>query len=130
MIELREWMTARDVERILLVGPSRLWSEVYGVQVARDLQDPNVRYVAISRTALDGVPIITSHGFAFVRPWRTLRTQTPAVDLGGIVIYDIDTIHRHANGQPWIAVFEEWQDAVNDPMLAPIEGLRERLKLP
>lgn len=129
MIALRRWIDANNVDRVLLIGPNRLCPQPYGIPLVADVNDPAVKYVAISRCSLEGVPYISAHGFILVRPWRTLRETAPLADLGGIVVYDIETIRRCADGEPWLAVFNDWQDAVLDPKLAPIAGLRERLQL-
>ncbi len=129
LIALRRWIDATDVDRVLLIGPSRLCPEPYGIPVHTDVNDPSFKHVAISRCSLDGVPNISAHGFLLVRPWRTLRRTAPLADLGGIVVYDIETIQRCSDGEPWLAGFNEWHDAVQDPKLAPIKGLRERLQM-
>lgn len=130
LIELRDWMSSHHVDSLPLIGPVLWCPEPYGIRRDPDLDDPNIQYVAISRTALDGLPISSDYGFVLVRPWRALRQMRPAEDLGGIVIYRMEQIRDAAHGEPWIARFIEWQDAARDPALAPNDDLKERLRIP
>ncbi|CAN5544236.1 hypothetical protein BH09PLA1_BH09PLA1_06890 [soil metagenome] len=128
LLALRDWMSSQHVERIRLIGPSRLCPQPYGIPIVGAFDDSQSRFVAFSRCSLDGVPIVSPDGFILVRPWRTLRRIPPVSDLGGIVIYEIEQVKSAANREPWLAAFDGWYDAARDPALAPIDDLQARLQ--
>lgn len=130
LIDLRRWMQANRQERISTVYFGTALPAAYGIDAVNPLNEPLTEFVAISRHALNGLPVKTPDGFVFVRCWKSLRAATPAADLGGMLIFRSADI-TVAPEQPPIVPGGTWQTIIDDPELVPFrdrEVILERIR--
>jgi hypothetical protein len=129
LIELRDWMRANRQERVCLLYMGTADPGMYGIESSDPLSpQPGTEYVAMGRELLSGLPVKIRQGFAFVRPWRKLRALSPAVDLGGILVYRTSDVLDVAGDRPWVVEVHDWQEAIKEPELAPLRNFDERVR--
>ena len=83
-------------------------------------------HVAVGRGLLEGIPVRIRSGFAFVRPWRTLRETRPVADLGGLLVYRASDVQPTAGAPPWVVPVANWNDALREPQVLVPRNLAER----
>ncbi|WP_428940834.1 ArnT family glycosyltransferase [Fontivita pretiosa] len=127
LIELRDWMNRQAESQICLLYVGTADPAAYGIRISDPFSVPTTRYIAFSRAALQGIPCRLPQGFAFVRPWRMLRSQiSPAADLEGLLVYRVSDLESIR--QPWVVRISDWQQALEQPELIAIRNLHQRAR--
>jgi len=115
--ELHEWMQKNSIDEITLLPWQMVDPAVEGIRV-RPLTQPRTRWVAFSRSYLDGFPQHAGRQTLIVSNWRALAMTPPAVDLGGVVIFPAEAM----GPDPWVKSYQSWAEALRDPCVVPIEN--------